>query len=56
MSCCTSVPTNASPVQPTLLPNFACRFETSRFAEAMPREGTESNRDVLGSINELEES
>ena len=29
--------------------NFACLFETSRFAEAIPRDGTESDRDLLGS-------
>ena len=38
-----------SPVRPVLLPNFACRFETSRFAEAIPRDGTESDRHPLGS-------
>ena len=38
-----------SPVRPALLPNFACQFETSRFAEAIPRDGTERDRDLLGS-------
>ena len=61
MSCCyamvTDVPTDfkvlgrtdISCVWPALLPNFACRFETSRFAEAIPCNGTESDRDLLGS-------
>ena len=36
-----------SPVySPHCLPT---RFETSRFAEAIPRDGTESDRDLLGS-------
>ena len=38
-----------SPVRPTLLLNFACRFETSQFAEAIPHKGPESDRDLLGS-------
>ena len=37
-----------SPVRPALLPNFTCRFETSRFAEAIPRDGTENDKDLLG--------
>ena len=60
MSCCYAMvlPTNfkaffwavsISPVRPALLPNFACRFETSQFAEPKPRDGTESDRDLLGS-------
>ena len=36
------------PVWPTLLPNFACQFETSRFAEAILRDGTENDRHPLG--------
>ena len=38
-----------SPVRPSLLPNLACQFETSQFAEAIPCEGTESDRGLLGS-------
>ena len=60
MSCCYAMvlPTDVkaffwavsiSPVRPALLPNFACRFETSQFAESIPRDGMESDRDLLGS-------
>ena len=37
-----------SPVWPVLLPNFACQLETSQFTEAIPREGTGSDSDLLG--------
>ena len=55
MSCCYALPTDfkalfwAVSVRPALLPNFACRFDTSRFAEAIPHDSTESDRDLWGS-------
>ena len=51
-----------SPVRPALLPNFACRFETSRFAEAIPHDGIIANGErqrsfgIGESIYGLEES